>query len=127
MEKSPIIMFWKLFSGPKVKELKSSELKEMIHAGNGRKPIIIDVRTPQEWKQTGVIPGSIMMTPNQLEIELDKNLDLNKQRPIVVVCRSGVRSKRVAKKLMKRDIEDVFNLKGGIIAWYNVKGDIERV
>ncbi|BCX79809.1 rhodanese-like domain-containing protein [Campylobacter sp. 19-13652] len=64
-------------------------------------PQIVDVRTPEEWKQTGVIKGAITvdMRGNRKKIlqKLIKDLDLSK--PVAFVCRLGTRSPFLARSL----------------------------
>jgi len=43
--------------------------------------------------------------------------ELDRDRPIVVMCHSGVRSRHVAAFLLANGFEQVFNLDGGIDAW----------
>jgi rhodanese-related sulfurtransferase len=43
--------------------------------------------------------------------------ELDRDRPVVVMCHSGGRSRRVAEYLSSNGFSDVFNLKGGIDAW----------
>ena len=43
--------------------------------------------------------------------------ELDRDRPIVVMCHSGGRSRRVADYLASHGFTEVFNLKGGIDAW----------
>jgi rhodanese-related sulfurtransferase len=43
--------------------------------------------------------------------------ELDRDRPIVVMCHSGGRSRRVAEYLSSNGFAEVFNLRGGIDAW----------
>lgn len=43
--------------------------------------------------------------------------ELDRDRPLVVMCHSGGRSRRVAEYLRSSGFVDVFNLRGGIDAW----------
>jgi rhodanese-related sulfurtransferase len=43
--------------------------------------------------------------------------DLDRTVPLVVMCHSGGRSRRVAEFLLGNGFSQVFNLKGGIDAW----------
>jgi rhodanese-related sulfurtransferase len=43
--------------------------------------------------------------------------DLDSGKPLVVMCHSGGRSRRVAEFLQQNGFSNVFNLKGGIEAW----------
>lgn len=78
-----------------------------------KKVQFIDVRTPSEYKanhsrQFKNIPLS----------ELPKKIDkLNKDKEVVVICQSGMRSAKAAKLLKKQGFEKVNNVKGGMGAW----------
>ena len=43
--------------------------------------------------------------------------ELNKKKPIAVICRSGLRSAEIAKFLVSRSFADVANIEGGINEW----------
>ena len=78
-------------------------------------PQLVDVRTLEEYSGEH-LPGSIMIdvretTFDSLILQLDKN------RPVFVYCRSGKRSLDAAGILEKNNFKEVYNLEGGIIAW----------
>lgn len=64
-------------------------------------PQVVDVRTPEEWNQTGIIENAITINTrgNRKKIlqQLIKELDLSK--PIAFVCRLGTRSPFLARSL----------------------------
>lgn len=43
-------------------------------------------------------------------------------KPIIVACRSGGRSAKVAEALTQHGIKNVYNLAGGILAWTETEG-----
>ncbi|MDH3282927.1 MAG: rhodanese-like domain-containing protein, partial [Gammaproteobacteria bacterium] len=63
----------------------------------------------------GHIPGSSLMPLPQLRERLDK---LDKDEPIVTVCRSGGRSAQAATLLAKAGFAKVANLRGGMLNWH---------
>lgn len=66
---------------------------------------VVDVRSPGEF-QSGAYPGALNI-PVQ---ELDRRLgELNKDRPIVVYCASGMRSASAERLLRARGFADVVN------------------
>ena len=76
--------------------------QEMIKLSNDNIPIV-DVRRSSEWHQTGVIPNSILLTffdeggnYNFDEWYEKLQLEINVTDPIILICRSGKRSKVVA-------------------------------
>jgi adenylyltransferase/sulfurtransferase len=93
-----------------IPQLAVKELKRRIDAGED--VYILDVREPYEYRiaQIGgkLIPQNDV--PNRLS-EIDRN------REVIVQCRSGVRSQQVAEFLKQHGYPRVVNLAGGILAW----------
>ena len=86
---------------------------------------IIDIRRQEEWSQTGIIEGSILMTffDKEGKAEVDtwlQNLDLvaNKNEPFILICRTGRRTGLVANFLSERlNYEKVYDVTDGITEW----------
>jgi rhodanese-related sulfurtransferase len=83
---------------------------------------IIDIRTPGEWKETGIIKGSIpiMFFDEQGNYNLEKfitqlNKNIKKGEKFALICRTGSRSQVLGTHLGKQLGYDVIDLKGGII------------
>lgn len=73
--------------------------------------IIADVRTKGEYKEWH-IPGAISVPVKKIRSEAKKKLK-DKDRTILVYCRTGMRSRRAAKKLTQMGYTNVHDL-GGI-------------
>ena len=80
---------------------------------NNENFMLLDVRTDQE-VFISKIQGSIHIPMNDVPLRLD---ELNKEKEIVVQCKSGKRSAKVCEFLLNNNFSNVKNLKGGIIAW----------
>ena len=87
--------------------------------------IVIDVREPSEF-ETGHIPGSINIPRGVLEFQVDAHPAVanvsdpalsHKERPIVVVCRTGGRAALAALSLQRLGFADVRSIAGGVMAW----------
>ena len=83
---------------------------------------VIDIRTPGEWKQTGIIKGAHKMmffAPNgqpdlaRWFFELG-HLVKDKKEPILLYCAHANRSKALGEGLSKMGFKHVYELKGGI-------------
>jgi len=72
---------------------------------------IIDVREPFEWAQ-GVLPGSELISMGSLPEHMD---DLDKDRAILFVCRTGNRSGMAAQYFAMNGFTKVANLTGGLV------------
>ncbi len=76
---------------------------------------ILDVREPAEFDgPLGHIPGAMLLPLGQLA---DRLGELPKDRPIVAVCRSGVRSAQATIILHGAGFTQVANLPGGMLRW----------
>jgi rhodanese-related sulfurtransferase len=76
---------------------------------------LIDVRRPDEFVgELGHIPGSTLLTLDQLPAKLDT---LSKDDTIIFVCRSGARSAQAASFALESGFNDVYNMRGGMLLW----------
>ncbi len=74
---------------------------------------ILDVREPQEWQEYH-IPGSTLIPLGELPNRLS---EVPKDREIVVVCRSGNRSRTGSEILAKNGFSRVTSMAGGLKEW----------
>ena len=93
-------------------EIDSNDLKRMLRENPEIE--LIDIRTPAEI-QRGVLPHATTL-PMQL-IPLRLNYFQASSHPFVIYCRTGSRSARVCQFLFQQGIENVFNLRGGVVKW----------
>ena len=100
-------------------KITAEEAKEMIDT---QEVIILDVRTQEEFKEKH-IEGALLIPDYELaNVAKSKLPDKNKK--ILVYCRSGNRSKSAARLLIDMGYTDVYDF-GGIINWpyETVQGD----
>lgn len=74
---------------------------------------IVDCRTEREWN-SGHLQGSRLIPLGSIG---DNLRELDKERPVIVVCRSGHRSGIASRQLSSAGFTDVRSMKGGIAAW----------
>lgn len=76
---------------------------------------VVDVREPAEFEGSlGRVPGARLLPLGSL---LDKKHLLDRERPVVTVCRSGARSAQASVLLAKQGFPRVANLAGGMLRW----------
>ncbi len=76
---------------------------------------IVDVREPAEFNgPLGHVPGAKLLPLGAL---LEKSAGIGKDKPVVVVCRSGARSAQATIMLGKAGFDRVANLSGGMLRW----------
>ncbi len=79
-------------------------------------PLILDVRTQEEWDNLGYIEGAELLPVTELSSSLDK-LPQNLDGPIIVYCASGNRGNFALLYLKSLGYTNVQNLRGGYKAW----------
>lgn len=74
---------------------------------------IVDCRERHEWK-SGHIQGSKLIPLSSIGKRMN---ELDKDRPVIVLCRSGHRSSIAARQFSNAGFTDVRSMKGGVKAW----------
>ena len=104
----------------KVINVDNTQLKKLIK----KDTLIVDIRRSSEWKDTGVIPNSVLITffdergnynLKQWHKQLLENSSYNKD--IILICRSGRRTKIAADIISKNLGINVYNVTNGIKSW----------
>lgn len=91
---------------------------EAVNLINREDALILDIREHNEYNNEGHIVNAKHIPLSSLAQHIN-TLNKDKQRPIVVTCRSGSRSASACATLQKCGFEKLYNMKGGIIAWQN--------
>lgn len=97
----------------KVKNITSTEAKKLIHENSNT--IILDVRTKGEYL-SGHIPGAKLISLNQLPDDID-DFEEHKNKPIIVYCATGVRSKTAVSILLENRFSNIYHLYEGFSNW----------
>lgn len=92
-----------------VKTISTDELKNELKTKNKS---FIDVRTPGEYKSNHIREFKNIPL-NQLQGKVG---NLSKDKGVVVICQSGMRSSQACKLLKKQGFDNVTNVKGGMNA-----------
>ena len=98
--------------GSNIKEVSASEFAKWVK-DESKQLRVIDVRQMQEIAM-GTVPRAeafpLHLLPGQIH-------ELSPSEKMVLVCRSGARSAQACMYLQQWGFTDVYNLRGGIIAW----------
>ncbi|MDH3223586.1 MAG: molybdopterin-synthase adenylyltransferase MoeB [Gemmatimonadota bacterium] len=105
--------------GPRV---TAQELADIL--ARDPRPFLLDVREPFEWEICNLASlGAVLIPRGDLENRLD---EIPRERPVVVYCRTGGRSRAVQSLLLERGFTDVVDLEGGILACEHLDPTIQR-
>ncbi len=89
--------------------------QDAIRLINKQDAIILDVRDESEYK-AGHIVNARNFPVALIDTKLNE-LATEKERPVLIYCKSGQRSARAASLLNKQGFTNVFKLAGGMMAW----------
>lgn len=102
-----IIIVWRFMPAKGIKTISTAELKTML---NDKDKVFIDVRTPQEFRARNIKQFK--------NIPLGSDFSkLPKDKEIVVICQSGMRSMQACKQLKKLGFVNITNVRGGMNAY----------
>jgi rhodanese-related sulfurtransferase len=95
-----------------INEIEAAELADWVTEEVNQFKII-DVREMNEIN-AGTIPDALAMPLATVPLRLN---ELDKNTPLVFVCRSGARSAQACAFLQQQGFDNVHNLRGGMFAW----------
>lgn len=94
---------------------KRLSVPEAVRLINDRDPIILDVRTPADFKK-----GHLLRAYNAPITKLGEHLNQigkDKSKPVLVYCALGSTAVSAAERLRKDGFAEVYPLRGGLNAW----------
>jgi rhodanese-related sulfurtransferase len=92
------------------KNIRGEEALEKVNGGN---PLVLDVRTEQEFAKSH-IPGATLIPLQQLP---GRCQELDASREILVICAGGVRSTQACKFLSQQGFTNLHNVIGGMSSY----------
>jgi len=125
------LVFLAIFAFGDFKGLSPKMLQDKID----KNIVLIDIRTPPEWKELGVVPTSkkIMFFDEKGKYDVQSWLNefskyvKDKNQAFVLICRSGNRTSLVGEFLSKQmGYENVFHLEHGIKSWIRENRKVEK-
>nr|WP_319393797.1 rhodanese-like domain-containing protein [uncultured Desulfobacter sp.] len=105
-------MKWLQFFTP-AQSMNTGQAKEFISTHPNEETTILDVRQPSEYEERH-IPGSVLIPVSDLS---DRFGELDPDKPTLVYCAIGGRSRVAAQMLAGKGFKKVINVSGGIKAW----------
>lgn len=109
---SGVMLLWPVITRSSVKEIDSREAVKLI---NYEDAVVLDVRDDSEYAE-GHLPNSKHIPSADIETRWHE-LEKFKEKPVVVIYQSGVRSQQASTVLKKNGFTQIHNLMGGIDAW----------
>ena len=120
---SGLMLLWS-FVGNRLRGIRDVDCAGALQMINHKDAFVLDVRESAEYKS-----GHLL---NAQQIPLVKlrerigELERHRDRPIVVVCRSGQRSATACALLGREGYAQVYNLAGGVMAWQKANLPLEK-
>lgn len=96
-------------------EIQPAALEERVAGQHAHDIQIVDVREPREFTDSlGHIRGARLLPLSELSARVG---EIDRDRPVVAVCRSGARSAQATVMLQRAGFEEIANLAGGMLRW----------
>lgn len=111
---SGAMILWSML-GSRVRGIKDVDTNAALQLINHKNAFVLDVREPDEYK-AGHLLNAQLIPLGKLNERIGE-LAKYKDKPVVVVCRSGNRSGTACVTLGKQGFTQAYNLTGGMMAW----------
>lgn len=102
-----LFLVWRMKPIKGVRTITTAKLKTIL---NDKDKLFVDVRTPGEYR------GRSLKQFKNIPLGSDFSR-LPKDKEIIVICQSGMRSSQACKQLKKLGYENVTNVRGGMNAY----------
>lgn len=120
---SGYMLFWSYF-GNRILGIKETDTTHAMQLINRKNALVLDVREQGEYDAGHIINSRLIPAP-QLKERIGE-LEKYRNRPIVVVCRSGSRAVPITSWLGKQGFKETYLLSGGLQAWQKSNLPLER-
>ena len=120
---SGLMLLWSFF-GNRVRGINQVNSVEALELINHKNAMILDVREDAEFK-SGHLLNAKWIPLGKLSERIGE-LERYREKPIVVVCRSGNRSASACATLAKQGFAQAYNLAGGVMAWQKSSLPLEK-
>jgi rhodanese-related sulfurtransferase len=113
-------MVWVVMAGTALAEIKILSAPAALEAMRKGEAVLVDIRQPEEWKQTGVPDGARLIPMRHPEGGAGFVRDLlavakgDRNAPIALICRTGNRSGTVAKALSEAGFTHILDVSEGM-------------
>ena len=113
------VVVFMLFFHESRKSGPSLSPQQAINLVNAQEGVFLDLRDAAEYK-SGHIVDAIHIPATKLESRLAE-LEKNKTKPIVLVCKMGQQAGAAGKQLKANGFEQVYKMAGGMMEWSNLQ------
>lgn len=120
---SGAMILWSFF-GNRFRGVKEVDVNGALQLINHKNAFVLDVREPSEY-ESGHLLNAKLVPLGKLK-ERVKELEKYKDKPMVVVCRSGNRSGTACAILSKFGFTQAYNLMGGMMAWQKMNLPVQK-
>lgn len=115
-----LVLALALSAAPALAESRDVSASEALDLARTGEAVLVDIRTPDEWRQTGVAPGAervnlyVQGGPAAFLQGILDAVDGDKAKPVALICRTGNRTTKAAEFLRAQGFTNVLNVKEGM-------------
>ena len=79
--------------------------------------LLLDIRTPREWKQTGISPLAVTLNMHSRTFgsDLMSLINSNRDRPIALMCATGYRSGYLSGIMQEAGFSSIYDVTEGML------------
>jgi rhodanese-related sulfurtransferase len=120
---SGAMLFWSVF-GNRLRGIQEIDHIAAMQLINHKNALVLDVREQSEY-DAGHVLNSKLIPLGKLKERLGE-LEKYRERPVIIICRTGNQSSSACAFLGKQGFAQTYNLNGGIAAWQKANLPLEK-
>lgn len=117
------MLLWSVF-GNRLRGIREVDCSAALQLINHKDALVLDVREEKEY-QAGHVLNSMLIPLFKLNERIGE-LEKYRDKPVIVMCRSGNRSTSACALLGKQGFTQAYNLAGGVAAWQKANLPLEK-
>lgn len=128
LRRAVIAMMFLFLANSSFAETRIQSAPEVAAALESGDLVLLDIRTPEEWKETGLAKGAWPVSMHRPDFSKNLQMILAKYKPeqVAIICATGGRTSYVADVLAQNGIKGVVDLSEGMHGNKNGPGWIAR-
>jgi rhodanese-related sulfurtransferase len=101
--------------------------QDVLSAVREGRVLLVDIRRPDEWKQTGVPEGAVAIDLRRPDfVDAVQQARSDTAQPVAVICARGVRSRRLTAQLIDAGITPIIDVPEGMLGSFAGPGWLKR-
>ena len=112
-----VLVLWTALLGSMARAQEKIDVATALSMAQSGEVLLLDIRTPREWKQTGISPLAVTLNMHSRTFgsDLMSLINSNRDRPIALMCATGYRSGYLSGIMQEAGFSSIYDVTEGML------------